>query len=124
MTRGKFREVYRHYAALIDNGTMQPGDRLPTHADISRLWNISHATATKAVSALRDDLYVRTTTVGTFVHLPKHQRLYRRLCDILNELEAMGQAVQFEDGGVPCIVGHDGGVCWNPEAGRWENPTA
>lgn len=124
--QSRYREVYEHFAALIDNGTMKPGDRLPTRPEIEKVWNVSHATATKAVCALRDDLYVRTNTSGTFVHLPHHDRVYQQLCNLLNVLEENGQDphVMVSDGGIPVIHGRDGSVCWNPETEQWEKPTA
>jgi DNA-binding GntR family transcriptional regulator len=112
--------VYRHFATLINNGTMKPGEKLPTVLEIAKLWHISYATATRSVALLRDDLYVRTTSRGTFVHLSEPDRLYQLLCDVLNQLEGAKQdPTAWHNNGESAIVGVGGSVQWNPEAERW-----
>lgn len=104
---------------------MKPDEQLPTIKELTTLWDISYATATKTITALRDDLYVRTTSTGTYVYLARHERLYRQLCDVLNALEDLQQDphVSSRDG-VPDIYGKNGRVRWNPEAERWVQLTA
>lgn len=117
----KYLGVLQHYAGLIDNGKLLPGDQLPTLPELTELHGISHLTATKVVRMLRDDDYVYTTTKGTFVYLTKQKRLFKKLCDALNELESDGQQLQLEDGESGwCVIGRDGGVCWDAEAAQWE----
>lgn len=123
--RGVYEQVYNHYAQLIDGGQLQPDDRLPTSHELEQEWNISHATATKVIRLLRDNDYVYTSTQGTFVLLTQHDRLLKRLQDTLNALEAARQDIQLEVGkNGSCIMGRDGGVCWNSETEMWEKVTA
>lgn len=119
----KARAVYGHYAYLIDSGTLKPGDRLPAYPELKRRHQISHVTATAVVRALKNDLYIRTTTAGIVVYLGGTNRMYQVLCNALNDLEDAGQLLQVEEfGGLACIAGHDGGACWNPEKRCWEAP--
>lgn len=117
----KYLDVLRHYTDLIDTGRLRPGDRLPTLPELTELHSISHLTATKVVRMLRDGDYVYTTTRGTFVYLGKQARLFKRLRDTLNELEADGQQLQLENGDNGCcVMGRDGGVCWDAARAQWE----
>lgn len=119
--RGVYREVYDHYAQLIDEGQLKPGDRIPSSSVLAEEWDISHATAAKALQLLRDTKHVRTTSKGTFVHHGKVDRLLTQLADVLNALEDEGQGLHLDSGthGI-CIRGSDGGVRWNGLTVRWE----
>lgn len=119
--RGVYKDVYRHFAQLIDNGQLEPGDRMPSSSAIADVWDISHATAAKALQLLRDERYVRTTSKGTFVASTKSQRLFETLTLALNALEEERQALQLETGEHgTCIMGRQGGVCWNALTDCWE----
>jgi DNA-binding GntR family transcriptional regulator len=119
--RGVYREVYQHYADLIDSGQLSPGDRLPTSDAIARERGISHATAAKALQLLRDELYARTDYKGTYVFRSRTGRLLEQLSNVLNSLEDQDQLLQLESGEHgACIMGRDGGVCWNSLTQRWE----
>lgn len=123
--RGVYAQVYNHYADLIDSGQLQPGDRMPTLHKVQSVWDISHVTAAKVMRLLRDDGYVRTSTQGTFVFLAKQDRLLKQLRDTLNALEEAGQDLQLEVGrNGSCILGRDGGVCWDNETETWVQVTA
>jgi DNA-binding GntR family transcriptional regulator len=123
--RGVYKDVYRHFAQLIDNGQMKPGERLPSSPRIAEAWDISHATAAKALQLLRDERYVKTTAKGTFVAAAKSQRLFETLTLALNALEKERQALQLESNERgTCIMGRDGGVCWNALTDRWESADA
>lgn len=118
---GSYRRVIDHYIEQIDSGIMIPGDKLPSGLEIQEQWGISHATATKAIRLLREGLYVKSTTAGVVVRYTRPQRLLHILCDTLNELEHESQQLQLEDAaGVACVMGRDGGVCWNPQTEAWE----
>lgn len=118
---GEYLKVVRHYADLIDSGQLKPGDRLPTRPELQDEHGISNSTATKAINVLRQELYIRSSTRGTFVWLTRHDRLYQQLADLLNELEDGNQSLQFEEGQTGmCIAGRDGGVCWDPETQSWK----
>jgi DNA-binding transcriptional regulator YhcF (GntR family) len=52
----------------IRSGELAPGDRVPSTRDITRQWGVAMATATKVLSALRDEGLVRAVPgVGTVV---------------------------------------------------------
>jgi DNA-binding GntR family transcriptional regulator len=119
--RGVHRVVYEHFADLIDSGQMLPGDRVPTSKAMAERWNISHATAAKVLQNLRDQGYITTTTRGSFVRGGSASRLLFRLCDVLNEMEAAGQAprVKVSKHGA-FVIARDGGVHWNETRQQWE----
>lgn len=119
--RGVYKDVYRHYAQLIDSDQMRPGDRIPTSSVIAKVWNISHATAAKSLHELRAEGYVTTSSKGTFVSHGKTLRLLHRLSDALNALEKEGQSLQIESGEHGTyIVCREGAVRWNELAQLWE----
>lgn len=119
--RGVYKEIYAHYADLIDSGQLGPGDRIPSSSRISTEWDVSHATSAKVLQLLRDSGYVTTTSKGTVVSRTKIGRLLHHLSDALNALEDERQLLQLEsDERGSCIMGRDGGVCWNLLTLRWE----
>ena len=119
--RDSYRLVYQHFAGLIDAGELLPGDKLPTTPEIEKQHDISHATVTKVMRLLRQDLYVRSSPQGVFVNLARHQRLYQHLCDVLNSLEEMGEQLRTEEfEGHACIGGRNGIARQDPETRRWE----
>lgn len=119
--RGVYREVYTHYADMIDSGQLGLGDRIPSSSRIATEWGISHATAAKVLRLLRDNGYVTATSKGTIVARTKIGRLLHRLSDALNALEDERQLLQLEsDKHGSCIMGREGGVCWNVLTQRWE----
>lgn len=119
--RGVYKEIYTHYADLIDSGRLNPGDRIPTSSRLSDERDVSHATAAKALQLLRDNGYVTTTSKGTVVARTKIGRLLHQLSDALNALEDERQSLQLESNEHgTCIMGREGGVCWNLLTLRWE----
>lgn len=116
-----YKDVYQLYADRIDSGQLQPGDRLPSSQALEEQHHISHATATKVYFLLQILGYTYATPRGTFVADTRQGRLLERLCGALNDLESEGQGLQLEVGDSgSCILGRDGGVCWNPETKKWE----
>jgi AcrR family transcriptional regulator len=52
----------------IENGTLAPGDRVPSTREITQRWGVAMATATKALAALRQEGVIRPIPgVGTVV---------------------------------------------------------
>src|SRR6202161_959115 len=52
----------------IENGTLAPGDRVPSTREITQRWGVAMATATKALAALRQEGMIRPMPgVGTVV---------------------------------------------------------
>lgn len=116
-----YKDVYRLYAAQVDSGQLQPGDRLPSSQALERTHGISHVTAAKVYLVLQLLGYTYATPRGTFVATTPQTRRFERLRDSLNTLDDTGQGLQLEVGeNGSCIVGRDGGVCWSSETERWE----
>ena len=68
MTDPPYRQIAAHYRAVIRNGTMGPGDRLPTVRAMAAEWGVNRVTASKAVLLLRDEgLVVTAGRNGTMV---------------------------------------------------------
>jgi AcrR family transcriptional regulator len=57
----------------IETGSLAPGDRVPSTREITRRWGVAMATATKALTALRQEGLVRVVPgVGSVVALGRH----------------------------------------------------
>lgn len=116
-----YKDVCRHYTSLIDAGVMRPGEQLPTTKELEELHGISHATAGKVYFVLRAQGYTYSTSRGTYVAGTRQERLLERLRDALNALDGDDQGLQLEVGDHgSCVMGRDGGVCWNSETRQWE----
>jgi DNA-binding GntR family transcriptional regulator len=57
--RAPYARIAAHYAELIASGQLQPGTLLPSIKKLSEEWNVSTATAEKALRKLRNDGLVR-----------------------------------------------------------------
>jgi DNA-binding transcriptional regulator YhcF (GntR family) len=63
-----YRQIAAEYRAQIQNGTLQPGERLPTVRAMAAEWGVNRVTASKAVVLLRDEgLVVTAGRNGTMV---------------------------------------------------------
>ncbi|MEU4302895.1 TetR/AcrR family transcriptional regulator C-terminal domain-containing protein [Kitasatospora aureofaciens] len=63
-----FRRIADEIGRRIANGTLAPGDRVPSTRQIAREWGVALATATKALTALRlEGLVEARPRVGTVV---------------------------------------------------------
>jgi GntR family transcriptional regulator len=61
-------QAQRYLGSLIHNGTYQPGDQLPSQADLAAQLGISRATLREALLNLEQDgLIIRRHGVGTFI---------------------------------------------------------
>ena len=74
------------YRVIIDNikeritiGTLMPGDRLATVREIATTWNVSHATATKAMRELCRDGYAYVHGNATYVRDRGHGQIVMRV---------------------------------------------
>lgn len=64
----KHRRVYEHLLASIQSGTLKPGDRLPSEAELGKMFEASRITVAKAVQDLqRMGLVSRRPGAGTHV---------------------------------------------------------
>lgn len=68
----EFQRIYDHYRDQITNGTLLPGERLPTSKDMADEWDVSQATTRRAMAMLKaEGLTTATTRAGTIVaHSP------------------------------------------------------
>ncbi|MEY9992609.1 DNA-binding GntR family transcriptional regulator [Streptomyces sp. V4I8] len=57
--RAPYAQIAAHYAELIASGELQPGSLLPSIKSLSQEWNVSTATAEKALRKLRNEGLVR-----------------------------------------------------------------
>lgn len=71
--------LYQQLIEVIKNqislGELKPGDRIPTEAELSKLYDISRITVRKAVEILEEeDVLIKKQGIGTFVTAKKLQR--------------------------------------------------
>jgi DNA-binding GntR family transcriptional regulator len=66
----RYPQIAEHYRDLISSGRMGPGERLPAIAALAAEWDVSPATANKAVKALVDEQLVVSSPAGSFVAPP------------------------------------------------------
>lgn len=79
--------VSRHIAA----GTLEPGDLLPSEAELCRTFQVSRSTVRQAIGALEaDGVVVRKQGRGTFVAEPKMRRKSDTVYSFTSEISAMG----------------------------------
>jgi len=57
-----YQRITQHYRDLISRGELKNGDSLPSVRDLSKLWNVAHATASKVMTTLRSEGLVETST--------------------------------------------------------------
>ncbi|MDE3187111.1 MAG: GntR family transcriptional regulator, partial [Acidobacteriota bacterium] len=82
----KHRRVFDHLLASIQTGQLKPGDRLPSEAELGRLFDASRITVAKAVLDLqRMGLVARRPGAGTHV-LGPHQAMGRTFGLLIPEL--------------------------------------
>ncbi|MGK5551042.1 GntR family transcriptional regulator [Actinomadura kijaniata] len=63
-----YLQIVKHIRAEIESGALREGDHVPSARQIAQRWDVSLATATKVLAALRSEgLAVGVTGVGTVV---------------------------------------------------------
>ncbi|MGN0492850.1 MAG: GntR family transcriptional regulator [Acutalibacteraceae bacterium] len=63
-----YQKIYDHFTELIRNGVLKPGDKLPTEQEIMEQYQVSRATASRAMSDLAKDRYItRLRKLGSVV---------------------------------------------------------
>jgi GntR family transcriptional regulator len=60
-------QITDHFRGQITKGKLADGQRLPTIIEIAKEWGVATATASKAISRLQVEGYVKTSPQGTFV---------------------------------------------------------
>ncbi|SEP58497.1 GntR family transcriptional regulator [Streptomyces radiopugnans] len=66
-------QITDHFRQQILDGVLTEGEKLPSVAQISKDWSVATATAAKALSQLRTEGYVRSSSQGTFVSIRQKQ---------------------------------------------------
>jgi GntR family transcriptional regulator len=75
----------------ITAGTLNPGDLLPSEAELCKTFNVSRSTVRQAIGSLEaDGLVVRKQGRGTFVAEPKMRRKTENVYSFTSEISAMG----------------------------------
>lgn len=71
--QSKHRRIFDHLLASIQSGELEPGDRLPSEAELGKLFDSSRITVAKAVNDLqRMSLVTRRPGAGTHVRAEDH----------------------------------------------------
>ena len=84
--QSKHRRVFEHLLAGIQSGQLKPGERLPSEAELGKLFSASRITVAKAVNDLqRMGLVTRRPGAGTHV-LPKNRPSGRTFGLLIPEL--------------------------------------
>lgn len=75
----------------ITAGTLDPGDLLPSEAELCKTFNVSRSTVRQAIGSLEaEGLVVRKQGRGTFVAEPKMRRKTENVYSFTSEISAMG----------------------------------
>ncbi len=91
-TGPRYREIAQMLAALVDEGALAPGDRLPPERDLAALGGVSRVTIRKAVGALVDQgIVAQRQGSGTFVTRPQRAPAAHAIASLSEELRARGQ---------------------------------
>lgn len=70
----KHRRIFDYLSSRIKSGELAPGDRLPSEAELGRIFNASRVTVGKALHDLRQmNLVTRRPGAGTHVQAAQHQ---------------------------------------------------
>ena len=65
-----WRQLYALIRRQIEDGTLSPGDRVPSIATLAQEHDLNHTTIQKALRQLKDDGLVVTSPMGTYVAEP------------------------------------------------------
>lgn len=89
----KYRKVYEDLLAAIRDGTFQPGDRLPSEAELGKHYSTSRITIAKAVNELQQKGLV-TRRAGSGTHVTAHSVSSGRVFGLL--IPDLGRTEIFE----------------------------
>lgn len=85
----RYQQLYRHIAAEIRSGGLQPGDQLPPERDLAETAGISRVTVRKSVALLVEEgLIEQRQGAGSFVAIPS-PRLEQSLSSLVSFTETM-----------------------------------
>lgn len=108
--RALYQRIADKVRAEIMDGTLPPGERLPTEAEISAYWHTSRSTAVKGLGVLiNEGLIVSDRPRGYFVR-ERHLAAYRpqaecRRLPLTPEMDALLRHMTAEEGEVSQAVG-------------------
>lgn len=68
MAEPRFPDIVNHYRALIEDGTLAPGDRMPTTREVEKKFKTTSTTVAKAYKQLQaENLIITKSGSGSFV---------------------------------------------------------
>lgn len=98
-----YLQARQHLLGLIEDGTFQPGEQLPSEADLAAQMGISRPTLREALQHLeRQGLIVRKHGVGTFVS--RYSLILESGLEVLESLERQAQRLGLRTEVVHLIV--------------------
>lgn len=98
-----YLQARQHLLGLIEDGTLQPGQQLPSEADLAAQLGISRPTLREALHHLeRQGLIVRKHGVGTFVS--RHSLILESGLEVLESLERQAQRLGLRTEVVHLVV--------------------
>lgn len=83
-----YLQLVAHYRALIRDGDLKSGERIPASRDLAKEWGVAHTTVAKAISLLRAEGLVVTSTQGVKVAFGETSTYTPR--DRLNAIQRTG----------------------------------
>ena len=87
----RYEQLYRHIAAAINSGILEPQTQIPPERDLAALAEVSRVTVRQAVAQLvSDGVLEQRRGAGTFVR-PQPQRLEQSLSRLISFTEHMQQ---------------------------------
>jgi DNA-binding GntR family transcriptional regulator len=98
--RPPFRRIADDLRGQIRSGRLQPGDRLPTYAELCERYSVAHMTARSALHVLKSEgLVYGVQGVGSFVRDPTPEStpsapdISQQLDTVLSELRQLASRV-------------------------------
>lgn len=93
----RYVDLRRTIESSILSGALEPGDRIPSEAELVKQYGLSRMTVNKALSALADaGLIVRRRGAGSFVASPASQETILEIHDIQAEVRTAGHGYRHE----------------------------
>jgi GntR family transcriptional regulator len=84
-------QIQNRLMALIQEGSLRPGDPLPSEQQLSRIFGVSRMTSRQALQTLKNHgLASRNKGQGTFVSQPRVEKDIMHLCGFTAEMRALG----------------------------------
>ncbi len=93
----RYVEIREYLRKLLDEGSLQPGDRIPTEAQLCEQFGVSRMTVNKAVRDLvREGRLLRRARAGTMVQAPRGELPLHAIRNIAEEVRQRGHAYSGE----------------------------